>query len=161
MAGFIRASAFLRGRLFKRVTPRFVFYGKMSIFTTAIQRAIESCGASGYRVSIGSGAGHPIEDFMLTCYACYRNDESQRTGRHQKAGTPRKSGRKETGTEIRTVAKTSRVRIRPAVRLAVWKKRVTPMTEQALGVPRAEAEGCCPLAKFAPDTPVRAPACPP
>lgn len=57
-------------------------YSRWENFTTAIQRAIESCKSTGYNeddhfrgvtkmVSVGSGAERPVEDFMLTRYACY------------------------------------------------------------------------------------------
>jgi DNA-damage-inducible protein D len=57
-------------------------YARWENFLTAIQRAIESCQTTGsdpdnhFRavtkmVSIGSGAGRPIEDFMLNRFACY------------------------------------------------------------------------------------------
>lgn len=57
-------------------------YARWENFTTAIHRAIESCKSTGYdesdhfrgvtkMVSLGSGAERPVEDFMLTRYACY------------------------------------------------------------------------------------------
>lgn len=57
-------------------------YARWENFKTAINRATESCNASGYRaddhfrgitkmVRLGSGADRSIEDLMLTRYACY------------------------------------------------------------------------------------------
>ena len=57
-------------------------YARWENFLTAIQRAIDSCKTTGYEsehhfrgvtklVTLGSGAERPIEDFMLTRYACY------------------------------------------------------------------------------------------
>ena len=57
-------------------------YARWENFTTAINRAIESCKSTGYdeldhfrgvtkMVKLGSGAGRSVEDFMLTRYACY------------------------------------------------------------------------------------------
>jgi DNA-damage-inducible protein D len=57
-------------------------YVRWENFLTAINRAVESCKSTGYNpddhfrgvtkmVPVGSGAERPVEDFMLTRYACY------------------------------------------------------------------------------------------
>lgn len=57
-------------------------YVRWENFITAIQRAIASCKLTGYNecdhfrgvtkmVKLGSGAERPVDDFMLTRYACY------------------------------------------------------------------------------------------
>jgi DNA-damage-inducible protein D len=57
-------------------------YARWENFMTAIQRAIDSCKTTGYdpehhfrgvtkMVPLGSGAERPVDDFMLTRYACY------------------------------------------------------------------------------------------
>ena len=57
-------------------------YARWENFLTAIQRAMTSCETTGYdpadhfrgvtkMVPLGSGAQRPVEDFMLTRYACY------------------------------------------------------------------------------------------
>jgi len=57
-------------------------YARWENFLTAIKRAVESCKSTGYEaehhfrgvtkmVPLGSGSERPVEDFMLTRYACY------------------------------------------------------------------------------------------
>ncbi len=57
-------------------------YARWENFITALHRAIESCKSTGYdafdhfrgvtkMVKVGSGADRPVDDFMLTRYACY------------------------------------------------------------------------------------------
>jgi len=57
-------------------------YARWENFSTVIHRAMESCKSTGYdaedhfrgvtkMVKLGSGSERPVEDFMLTRYACY------------------------------------------------------------------------------------------
>jgi DNA-damage-inducible protein D len=67
---------------FARDLQELLGYARWENFIATIQRAIESCQTTGYdaenhfrdvtkMVKLGSGAERPIEDLMLTRYACY------------------------------------------------------------------------------------------
>jgi DNA-damage-inducible protein D len=57
-------------------------YSRWENFQAVVERAIDSCKSTGYNetdhfrgvtkmVRVGSGAERPVDDFMLTRYACY------------------------------------------------------------------------------------------
>lgn len=67
---------------FARDLMELLGYARWENFSTVIQRAMESCKSTGYdaedhfrgvtkMVKLGSGSERPVEDFMLTRYACY------------------------------------------------------------------------------------------
>lgn len=71
-------------------------YARWENFMTAIRRAMEACESTGYSVDdhfrgitkmvpLGSGAELPVDDFILTRYACYlvaMNGETRITDEH-------------------------------------------------------------------------------